>query len=359
MSRILKVSGGDYRLQVQSGGSITLDTGSATGTVTITGNLDVQGTTTTVESINTTIYDNILQLNYDPNLVYLGNGISSAQGYIAGIEIWRGSAPAAQLLFSEQVGHWDATVNPNGNQISAGSSVPGTFVLQTRNTTTNSTSLSSLQLRSIATDGQSDLVFDMQGSSGVLRVANVADTGSIGTAYAARLTDPNSIPNLQFIFQYIASTWSPGNPNIQGTALVQSIQYPAVTGAINIQSNIVATATSLDMKINSALKVQVDVNGLNVSGILYFSGHEISDRSGNANLVLKSYNNHVEISSVLDLDDQPDTPAIPAISGATRLYSKSTAGVGKSALYFTNTGAAQSTDELISRRKAVVLSILL
>jgi len=41
MSRILKVSQSDYRLQVQSGGSIVLDTGTSTGTVIITGNLDV------------------------------------------------------------------------------------------------------------------------------------------------------------------------------------------------------------------------------------------------------------------------------------------------------------------------------
>jgi hypothetical protein len=353
MSRILKVSGGDYRLQVQSGGNIILDTGSGAGTVTITGNLDVKGTTTTVESINTTIQDNILQLNYDPNSIYNGAGISSALGYESGLSIWRGSLPTADFVFSEQVSHYDSSLTSQAKP--QGTDVPGTFILRTK-TAQGSSALSSLMVRSITNDGLSDLVFDLKNQPIVLRIANTAESTEPGASYAARLTDPNDIPNLKFIFQYIASTWSAGN---QGTALVNSIQYPARTGETNIQSNLVATATSLDMRISQQLKVQVDVSGLNVGQVLYFSGHEISDRSGNANLVLRAYNNHVEINSVLDLDDQPDTPVISAVSGATRLYSKSTSGVGKSAMYFTNTGAAQSTDELMSRRKAVVLSILL
>jgi hypothetical protein len=355
MSRILKVSGGDYRLQVQSGGNIILDTGSGAGTVTITGNLDVKGTTTTVESINTTIQDNILQLNYDPNIPYNGAGISGALGYESGLSIWRGSLPTADFVFSEQVSHYDSSLTSQAKPL--GTDVPGTFILRTK-TAQGSAALSSLMVRSITNDGLSDLVFDLKNQPIVLRIANAADIGQPGTAYASRLTDPNDVPNLQFIYQYIASTWSPGNPSTQGTALVNSIQFPAVTGA-SIQSNIVATATALEMRISQQKKVTVDASGLNVGEVLYFSGHEISDRSGNANLVLHAYNNHVEINSVLDLDDQPDTPAISAVSGATRLYSKSSPGVGKSAMYFTNIGAAQSTDELMSRRKAVVLSILL
>ena len=63
MSKILKVNEGDYRVKVPSGNSVILDTGTLTGSVVITGNLDVQGQTTTIESINTTVKDNILVLN--------------------------------------------------------------------------------------------------------------------------------------------------------------------------------------------------------------------------------------------------------------------------------------------------------
>jgi hypothetical protein len=350
MSRILKVSQGDYRIQVRSGGDIYLDTGLQTGTVTVSGNLTVLGQTTTVNSTNTTIVDNIIQLNQGET----GAGITKS---VSGIEIERGTLPAAQFVFSEQVTHYDSSEKtldaPLGNPTKS-----GTFVARTQDTN-GTVLLSGISVRSITTDGQGDLVFDLQDQPVVLRVARTAESGQPGSAYAARLTDDNDIPNLKFVKQYIASTWSAGNPNTQGTALVQSIQYPAVTGATNIQSNLIATASSLDMRISQQLIAQVDITGLNVGGVLFFSGHEISDRSGNANLILHSYNNNVEINSVLNLDDQPDTPVISAVNGATRLYSKATSGVGKSGLYFTNTGAAQSADELMSRRKAVVLSILL
>ena len=49
MSRIVKVSEDNYRVNVQPGGTITLDTGdlseSTIGTVVIVGNLDVKGAT--------------------------------------------------------------------------------------------------------------------------------------------------------------------------------------------------------------------------------------------------------------------------------------------------------------------------
>ena len=48
MSKVLKVENGNYKVTVQSGGTITLDTGVETGTTIVTGDLEVKGTTTTV-----------------------------------------------------------------------------------------------------------------------------------------------------------------------------------------------------------------------------------------------------------------------------------------------------------------------
>jgi hypothetical protein len=63
MSKYLNVPNGDYKISVQTGGTIYLNTGFDTGTVELSGNLLVRGTTTTVESITTTIKDNIITLN--------------------------------------------------------------------------------------------------------------------------------------------------------------------------------------------------------------------------------------------------------------------------------------------------------
>ena len=68
MSKVLRITDGDYRVIVDNGvsGKIILDTTSGSdtprGTVVVTGDLEVKGTTTTVESTVTTIADNILNL---------------------------------------------------------------------------------------------------------------------------------------------------------------------------------------------------------------------------------------------------------------------------------------------------------
>lgn len=99
MSKVVKVYNSNYKVAVQPGGTITLDTGSQTGTTVITGNLEVKGTTTTVESTITTIADNIITLSEGTT----GNGIPASLGYVSGFEIDRGDFLKARWLFDEQV----------------------------------------------------------------------------------------------------------------------------------------------------------------------------------------------------------------------------------------------------------------
>ena len=71
--------------------------------VTIDGNLTVTGTTTAVESANTTITDNIIVLNQDE----VGAGVTLGT---AGIEIDRGTADDAQLVWEEVTDTWQLKV---------------------------------------------------------------------------------------------------------------------------------------------------------------------------------------------------------------------------------------------------------
>ena len=332
MSRILKVSQGDYRLQVQTGGNIILDTGDAAGTVTITGNLDVLGTQTIVESINSYITDNIIQLNYNPNDPYSGDGINSALGYQAGIEIGRGSRDWAELVFSEQVTHYDTLVSDD---------VVGTFQVKTRNNATNATALSGIQLRTIATDGTADLAFDLGNGVPVMKVVNT-------TNYEARVTDPNHIPNRQYVSDYVSATG--------GVANVVLIHYP-LTGTYN--SSVECTNTTINFAVGLQLRAQISTAGVAIDN-LTLSGDTIST-SGVNNLVLSATNNNVEINAVMNLDNQSATPS--AVSGKTKIYSKSSEGPGRTGIYFTNNTAyganAYNNDELVSKNRAVLLSILL
>jgi hypothetical protein len=326
MSRILKVSQGDYRLQVQTGGNIILDTGSAAGTVTITGNLDVLGTQTIVESTNSYINDNIIQLNYNPNNPYNGDGISSTLGYQAGIEIGRGSRDWAEFVFSEQVNHYDTLLN---------SSVVGTFQVKTRNNATTSTALSGIQLRTIATDGTADLAFDLGNGVPVMKIVN-------STNYEARVTDPNHIPNKKFVNDYVSAT--------SGVANVTLIHYPLVG---TYSSSVECTNTTINLAVGLQLRAQISSSGVAIDQ-LTFASDTISN-SGLNNLVLTATNNNVEINAVMNLDNQASDPS--AISGKTKLYTKSSEGAGRTGIYFVNN--TPNADELVSKNRAVLLSILL
>lgn len=99
MSKVIKVYNSNYKVSVQSGGTITLDTGPTTGTTVISGNLEVQGTTTTVDSTVTTIADNIITLSEGTT----GNGVPASVGYVSGIEIDRGTLQNSRWLFDEQI----------------------------------------------------------------------------------------------------------------------------------------------------------------------------------------------------------------------------------------------------------------
>ena len=106
MSKVLSINDGNYTVKVEAGGQILLDTargsfvsGKPAGTVVIRGSLEVEGTTTTVESNDTLINDNILTLNNGQ----AGAGISASKNYQSGIEIDRGSEATASFVFDDSV----------------------------------------------------------------------------------------------------------------------------------------------------------------------------------------------------------------------------------------------------------------
>ena len=123
---------GNYTIKTANQGIIRLDTGATTGTVVVTGNLDVQGTTTTIESVNSTIKDNILTLNYGQQAAP-GN-IGQVSLGTSGLLIDRGNSGdttlAATLLYDDRKvwkagsnvypGVFEFAVNNNATAISVG-----------------------------------------------------------------------------------------------------------------------------------------------------------------------------------------------------------------------------------------------
>jgi hypothetical protein len=328
MSRVLNLSG-DYRIRVQSGGNIILDPGSS-GTVTITGNLDVVGTQTNIESTTVSIADNIIQVNYDPLNVYNGDGIPTAAPINgqAGMQIWRGSRPSANFLFDETLSHY----NPYSS-----SSVAGTFTLKTADGTP-----SAVQLAGIVTPSNSNFVFDMQNQPFVLRVVN-------GSGYENRVLNDNDIPTRKYVQQYVT--------NAAGTIAVSALWYPTVTPLVDATTSIQAFASTIVFQLGGITEVSLSSGGFTMGNVTVFQDSISNTGSNVNNLKLSANTGKVEINGVLVLDDQAAQPSV--ISGTTNVYSSATIGPGKTGIYFNNNNASQTPDELVSRSRAVALSILL
>jgi len=315
MSKIVRVSESDYRLKVKDTGTITLDTGPDVGTVIITGDLLVKGGTTTVDTTNLTIEDNIILLNKGEDPAH--EGITEGS---SGLQIDRGSLDDAQFIFNE---------------------VDEKFTTRTVNDGGLETGLVGVKADSYAGSASGNVQIDLQSGAGTLRVINT-------TNYESRVTDPDDIPNLQYLQDYVLA--------FDGYAVVDKIFSPVAGDPLDADTLVQALTTNIRFSVRSGgvlrQRAQITATGLDVDDIRLYN--DTIQNTGAENLILTALNNNVEINAVLNLDNQLSDPS--ATGGTSRIYSKATGGVGKSGIFFANNVAS---DELVSRRRAVLLSILL
>jgi hypothetical protein len=263
-----------------------------------------------------------------------GNGISSANNYSSGIEVMRGNYNAAQFIFNEQLTHFDSTT---------GTTIAGTWSARTANGTLNA-----IQLRTLVTDGTGNLTFDLQNSAVTLRVANT-------TNYYSNVSNINDIPNLDYLQHYVYSNYTGSG---QGLAVVSSIQSPLAGTISQASSSIVAGSTNILFQVAQNTLVTIDVTGTKLGNIkvgAVATPNTITNSTSN-NLILTSANGTVEVNGYFNLDDQASSPSYS--SGITKIWSSPTVGPGKTGVYITN-NSNQLPDELISKNRAVLLSILL
>lgn len=346
MSRIVKVSEGDYRVKVQDGGTITLDSGvntpviptSWTGGVVITGDLLVMGDTTTVSTTNLDIEDNIIRLNIGET----GAGITEGT---SGIEIVRGSLPNATLIFDESVDHWNPITDSN---------ISGTFVAKLATNEKTGLQVSTL----VGPASGLDLIFDMQNDIGVLKLANT-------TNYSDRVTEDNHIPNRRWVTDYVeAGTLVTGQADVD--RYYSGTVGPGGTVTINAMgiAKLTGNAASLEFyirnsgDISESLRAKIINTGLYVDGIQTF-GSTIQQHNGIENLILTAANNNVEVNAVFNLDDQLSAPS--AIPGKTKIFSRAqltprlSQYPGKTGIFFTN---SVNSDELVSKNRALLFSMI-
>lgn len=323
MLKITSVPNGDYSVKVQSGGSITLDTGEQTGTVTVTGNLQVQGSTTTVESVNLNIEDNIILLNQGEQ----GDGVTLLT---SGIRMDRGTLADSFFVFDETVSWTDPVTDTTKD---------GAFVFKNEDD-----DLIGIRTTSISTGGQ-DLYLISSGT-GVISV-----TGT--SAYETRVTDDDHIPNKKYVDDSITSALS--------SPLIKQITDGSSTPSRVVVSDFETSA--------SASRVSVDIDNTTVTEFyndrvefhqMRINGSTIEITNTGQDLTLSAVglgdvvvDDVLRINSVPGPSDSRTQPDFPA-SGA-RLYTN-TQNYGGTGIYFANSESTR--DELISNNRSLLYGMI-
>jgi|11_taG_2_1085331.scaffolds.fasta_scaffold00196_3 hypothetical protein len=315
MSKILNVNTGNYVARVSSGNTITLDTGTQAGTVVVTGDLQINGTQTTVNSQTLDLVDNIITLNKGES----GSGITENT---AGIQIDRGTATDALLVFDEQTSFND----PVTQTVKA-----GTFVFKTADN-----AIIGLRTNAITTGG-GDLYLINSGT-GVVSVSGTND-------YENQITDDDDLPNKKYVDDAITT-------GIQ-TITIQSIARG--DSALNLfDESIDGGVSNLKITIDGAEVAQFKKNTTEIEDIV-FQDNTISTLTSATDLTLSSSGtSFVTIDGVLKMPVQADGTSInPGTNIA--VYGKEPA-IGDSGVWYTNKNSDE--DELISTNRSLLFSML-
>jgi len=305
---VVKVSG-DYKIVAASSGTITLDTGVERGEVVVTGNLTVQGNTTTINTANLDIEDNVLLLNKGET----GAGVSLNT---AGIEIDRGTESNATLFFNDDITY----TLPNGG------TGTGTYTFKIGD------SLAAIRTHYVTTEGE-DLV--LLGADAPTAKLSVRGT----TNYESGLTD-DDIPNVKYVNEAFETINIPvistGNTSVR----VEDLQEG------DAESNIVG-------KVDNVTKLLINNDRIEL-GTITLDDNTIRATTSNDELILQANGTGtVVIDEVLSIAN-PVSSAPAGSTGRLKLYVQSE-GAGGTGLFFVNN---TTRDEITSKRKAMLMSMI-
>ena len=349
MSKVVRVSNGDYRITTRQTGTIVLDTnpeGSEDtvyqGTVIITGNLDVKGATTTIESSSITLADKILYLNVSEGNFYGTNGPS-------GISIGRGNYSDVQIFVDDT-----GTDSTHDKGVVVFNKANGTLVPIRTNKILVDSSGGDLTLIG-NNSGNSIVTVAGTGGSYQTRIFNYTNYQASTGPLTLTSRDADGIPNAQAVADFVTAAF----------------QYSTINRIIDGDTSVTAQDDSqghspsrIDFKVNNSLRATLTDSGGTHAGWTVDNVNMYTDTVSNTtnNLKLTAATNNIQVQGYLNLDNQ-SSDITTGPSGTTKIYTKSLEGPGRTGIYFTNNTAygdtAYNNDELISKNRAVLLSILL
>ena len=339
-TKILRVQDGDYRIEVQDGGEITLNTGAQTGTVRITGNLVVEGDNTTVRSENMVVKDNIIIINSGEQ----GSGVTLGT---AGIRIDRGNLTAAQILFDESLTWSDPA---------SATTKSGEFIFKHANGDELGIRTNSIK------SGSGSINLEPTGS-GYVKVAkanyqnNLLAENVTYPIIANRVLFPDVVPNKRYVDQAIYDAVAGLAPEYIASQDTQVITYDTAEGDPISEVTIEIDGVLKDeFKADQVNFLQGEINLSDVR----ISGNTITALNTNSDLILVAPGTgSVRIDDTLHITTTPselDVTIDPAYNAdGIKLYAK-TPGTGKTGLFYVNSNNVR--DEIISKNRSLLYSMI-
>jgi len=334
----------EYIIKVKPSGFITLDS-----SVTVSGDLLVEGTTTTIESSDLIISDNTITLNSgDTGYPEPAGGIFLRT---AGLVINRGNRPDALLLFDEtkvfkdsQTGGQTAGVytfaNDNNDLVGIYTNFVGTYnsdnLILLGSGPTGSGSITSVVSVSGTTDYEKQ-VFPYTGS-------NITPNPSNADGLSNPIDD-DIIPNIKSVKDYIKAYSSYNFP--------YKLDKPLGDTEVEVSDLAAGDPISkITFTVDGLVKATIFSNRIELNSIS-ISSNTISSTGTNQDVIINPNGSGiVQVDAHFNLTSQTE-PLTPA-DGVT-LYVNA-AGDGGTGIYFKNADGV--SDELVSRNKALLYSII-
>tara|TARA_R100001463_G_scaffold10214_4_gene30095 strand:+ start:8977 stop:9990 length:1014 start_codon:yes stop_codon:yes gene_type:complete len=336
MAKTVYIETGDYKIKVaDTSNEITLDS----ALTHITGDLRVEGNTTTVNTTNLEIEDNNILLNKNEAGAGVGEGT-------AGVSIDRGTYANVQIIYDESIA-WN---NPSTQTVSQGPGLQGPGYGSFKVSSTDGNDILALRVANI---NNTNAIYFEPGGTGTLRLG-----GSIAPAnYISRMNDDNDIPNKKYVDDEI-------NAVVIGAAFPRIVQDDT---EVKITDNSVSGNTS---------KIEVTIDGTLLGlweptrfelyqqttdiGNVRIEGDTISGLNSNQDLELVAPGTgSVRANDSFVINNRPSVqdPAVDPLYDANgvKLYAKSPSG-GDTGLYFVNTNDTRG--EVISKNRALLFGLI-
>jgi len=364
---VLRVQG-DYRIITAQAGTITLDTsidagaGVTTGTVVITGDLLVRGTTqfgTTTSVEDTNITDRTITLNFGETGGNIQNrGNITGDGY-SGIKIARGNVAIPNRNDYAAFIEWNDNATWQGT--GAVSNVEGLFEFRVGRA---NPSYSAIKINAIRIDANSAPTagtgagqgprLNIFGSDNPTAVISVAGTNN----YAARVTDPDDIPNKAYVDDILLGGPDTVENLVVGKSYVRIIDSftDAVPSAIIgvLDGDPSQSKTSSVLTGTTVMRITETV--AQFTGIQFVDNEIMPTRSDTDLRLTADGTGQIVLAAPLLFEDS----TVPQPSqGQTGIYVGATGG-GGTGVYFvsSSTLGIVTSDEFTSRKKALIYALI-